>query len=138
MKRHICVILMFVLVLQSFSFMASASDFHDANDHDNYAVCSDSDYGIAPCAYTICSCGGTAALRCGYAQLYSSSYSYCYDTDTHVSGSCTIRYYKSAGVYRCSSCGTRTNSGMYHYCYETHSSCGEGTVVECDLVLSGL
>lgn len=138
MKKHICVILTFVLLLQSFSFMASASGTLANTDLNDYSACSDSDYGIAPCAYVICSCGGTAALRCGYYHLGSSNYSYCYDSETHSSGKCTIKYYKSAGVYKCSSCGTKTNSGLYHYCYETHSYCGKGTVVECDLALSGL
>lgn len=136
MKKKICILLALVVLVQSFSILVSAADVSTSVHHEDHAVCADSEYGIAPCAYTICSCGGTAPLRCGYSQLYSSSYSYCYDTDSH--GSCNVGYYKSAGVYKCSSCGTKTNSGMYHYCYETHSSCGKGTVVECDLVLSGL
>jgi hypothetical protein len=58
-----------------------------------------------------------------------------YDSDTH--GGCTRSYYKSAGVYICSSCSRVTSSGSYHYCYIKHSSCGAGTVVSCDLTLSG-
>lgn len=55
------------MLVQGFSFLTLAAD--SASTVGDLRTGAESDHGIMPCAYTICSCGGTAALRCGYYHL---------------------------------------------------------------------
>lgn len=53
------------------------------------------------------------------------------ETSTHKNG-CVIKVYKAPTAYRCPSCGYLDSySKGYHYCFETHSSCGIGTKWHC-------